>query len=561
LKSSNITQKEITPPKSLWDKYGAIIPAAVTLLCLGPFVDKAFHIDDPLFIWTAKHILKHPADFYNFPVNWYECTMPMFGVTQNPPLACYYLALVGGLIGWGERVLHIAFLLPAAAAATGTYYLARRLCRYPVTAALATVLTPVFLVSSSNVMCDTMMVAFWIWAIVLWLKGIKENKALFLTLSAFLMGICALTKYFGMSLIGLLLIYTLIEKRGLSLWMLLFLIPGAMLAGYQWYTHKLYMMGLLFQAAAYANYHRWKELSDLLPNGLIGLAFSGGCAITVLFYSPWLWSKRMLIGGGLLTVLLVFTLPYTITNLKHFSFIDDDKNIKWLLSGQMALFTTSGVGIMLLAVRDFWKSRGADSLMLMLWVLGTFVFAGFINWTVNARSVYPMIPAVGILIMRQWERREKEGAKPGGLLRRWLPLTGAAIVTLAVCYADYVWANTARQAANAIDKEYKDYVHNVFFQGHWGFQYYMEGKGYLALEKNDKRARKNDILIVPTNTSRQFAGEINLDCFDFLKITPFPYAATMSSNLGAGFYAIIWGPLPYAFGTVDPEYYYFFKMK
>jgi len=545
--------------KSPWEKYGVIIPAAVTLLCLGPFVDKAFHIDDPLFIWTAKHILKNPANFYNFPVNWYECIMPMYGVTQNPPLACYYIALVGGLFGWGERVLHIAFLLPAAAAATGTYYLARRLCRHPVTAALAAVLTPVFLVSSSNVMCDTMMVAFWVWAIFLWVKGIKEDKTLPLILSAFLIGICALTKYFGMALIGLLLVYTLAEKRKPGLWVLFFLIPGVMLAGYQWYTHKLYMMGLLSQAAAYANYHSWKKVGDLLPKGLIGLAFTGGCAITALFYSPWLWSKRVLIGGGLLMVFLVFVLPYAVS-LKRFSFIDDDTGVKWTIAVQMALLTTAGVGILALAVRDFWKSRGADSLMLMLWVLGTFVFAGFINWSVNARSIYPMIPAVGILIMRQWERRERAGDK-AGFLRLGLPLAGAAVVSLLVCQADYVWANSARKAANDIDKKYKGHLNNVFFQGHWGFQYYMEEKGYLALEMNDERARKNDILIVPSNTSRRFAAETNFYCFDTLKIKSFPYAATMCGNLGAGFYATIWGPLPYGFGAVDSEYYYFFQIK
>ena len=32
----------------------AIIVAVVTILCLVPFVNKAFHIDDPLFLWAAK---------------------------------------------------------------------------------------------------------------------------------------------------------------------------------------------------------------------------------------------------------------------------------------------------------------------------------------------------------------------------------------------------------------------------------------------------------------------------------------------------------------------------
>jgi len=40
--------------------------------------------------------------------------------------------------------------------------------------ALAAVLTPVFLVSSTNVMCDTMMLCFWVWAIVYWRRGLER---------------------------------------------------------------------------------------------------------------------------------------------------------------------------------------------------------------------------------------------------------------------------------------------------------------------------------------------------------------------------------------------------
>lgn len=60
---------------------------------LVPYVNKAFHIDDPLFIWPAKHIRTEPLDFYNFNVNWNGTMMPMWTRSQNPPLTSYYLAL------------------------------------------------------------------------------------------------------------------------------------------------------------------------------------------------------------------------------------------------------------------------------------------------------------------------------------------------------------------------------------------------------------------------------------------------------------------------------------
>src|SRR6266853_1468907 len=46
-----------------------ILITGLILLLLLPFLGKAFHIDDPLFIRTARHILFSPADPYGFSVN------------------------------------------------------------------------------------------------------------------------------------------------------------------------------------------------------------------------------------------------------------------------------------------------------------------------------------------------------------------------------------------------------------------------------------------------------------------------------------------------------------
>jgi ribose/xylose/arabinose/galactoside ABC-type transport system permease subunit len=103
-----------------------------------------------LFIWSAKQIQIDPIDFYGFTVNWYGTEMPMVQVTENPPGACYYIAMVGRLFGWSEIVLHTAFLIPAAVATLGMYYLAKQFCSQPVLATLAAVFTPAFLVIFSD---------------------------------------------------------------------------------------------------------------------------------------------------------------------------------------------------------------------------------------------------------------------------------------------------------------------------------------------------------------------------------------------------------------------------
>src|SRR5579871_2243037 len=110
--------------------------ALFTLLALGPFLTKPFHLDDPLFIWAARQIQAHPFDPYGFDVNWYGVTQPMWSVTQNPPGASYYLAVAGAILGWSEPALHAAMLLPAMAVILGTWRLAGRLCGHPLLAAL-----------------------------------------------------------------------------------------------------------------------------------------------------------------------------------------------------------------------------------------------------------------------------------------------------------------------------------------------------------------------------------------------------------------------------------------
>src|SRR5262252_4808920 len=139
--------------------------ALATLALLAPFLNKPFNMDDPLFIWAGRHIQADPGNPYGFEVNWFGTLAPMWQATKNPPLASYYLALVGVVLGWGELAMHAALLLPAIAVILGTHRLARQFCACAWLAALATLLTPVFLISSTTVMCDVPMLALWIWAI------------------------------------------------------------------------------------------------------------------------------------------------------------------------------------------------------------------------------------------------------------------------------------------------------------------------------------------------------------------------------------------------------------
>lgn len=541
----------------------SIIPIAATIACLLPFLNKAFHIDDPLFIWSAKHIQTSLFDFYGFMGNWYGMEMPMAEVIKNPPGTSYFIALVGFLFGWSEIALHTAFMIPALAAISGTYYLGKQFCSRPELAALAALLTPAFLVSSTNTMCDLMMLSLWVWSVVFWVEGIKANKPLKLLFSAGLISLCALTKYFGMALIGLLFFYSLMEKRRPGVWFFFLLIPILALMGYQWATYILYGRGLLSDASSYAMNYTWKGFSNVFSKGLVGLTFAGGCMIVPLFYIPFLWSRRTIASGIVLILFLIGALIF-MGKIQRIPVHAGDE-LRWSFLLQFSIMAIVGISILGLAIADFLKCKDAVSLLLLLWIVGTFIFATFINWTINVRSFLPMVPAVGILLIRRINQLGKICQQKGCWRATW-PLIPSLVVVMLVCWSDYMWANTARTAAVVIREKFVNHPGRVWFQGHWGFQYYMEAAGAKSLDFKHSKTAFEDIIIVPHNNSnvsplRKEMVKL-ITTFQFKSSgSPLQWLTTKHRKLGAGFYSSISGPLPFAMGTVGPEKYYAYTLK
>ena len=524
-----------------------LIVSVVTVLSLLPFSNKAFYADDPLFVWAGKHIQTEPMNPYNFKVNWYGTDMMMSDVTKNPPIACYYIAGAAAIMGWNEPGLHIAFMLPALLVVGGTFLLARHLCKGSMAAALVTLLSPVFLVSATTVMCDVLMVAAWIFAIYFWIRGVDENSHLYLLSSALLMPICALTKYFGMALVPLLIVYAVTARRSAGWWLVYLIIPVAVLYWYQVTTQAAYGRGLLMDAASYAQAvpgsNRWS-----LSKVITGFSFTGGCALGIIFFGFALLDRWKMVYAalGLLVLVIVLWLMNTVGPLR----LPDDSSMRFETVFQIALMTLAGLGIIVLAVYDVWRHRNAASLLLLLWVLGTYVFATFVNWSVNARSMLPMMPAVAILVLRRTEALRSDG-RARSLNHLLIPIILSAAVAFLVTRADFVQAQRDRQEAAQLCSSNSG--HTVWFQGHWGFQYYMEAYGAKPIDKR-KPVAVGDVMIIPlnnTNLAQPSAEWTHLR--DVQKVEVESTMATMQKSSGAGFYTDVWGPMPFALRTAIPD--------
>ena len=523
---------------------------ALVVALLLPFLGRAFSIDDPLFIWMGQQILEFPLDPYGFSVNWSGIYRPMSEVMQNPPLNSYFIAGVIFLAGLSETVMHVAFLLPAIAAASGTYLVARRFCARPLEATLAAILTPAFLVCGSTVMCDMMLLAFWVWTIHFWVRGIDDNNIWMIVLASVLIVLSAWTKYYGVVLLPLLLVHSFLTRRKPGWWILGCLIPIAALIAYNYWTESIYSQRLMLDAFEFSGHYRAIRGMALIPKSVITLAFAGGCLASVIFLAPLLWTRRVLavwIGVGALLNMLFF-LTGTIGDYP-LKLVNGER---WILAAHLSLFAAGGASLLTLAIKDLAVNRDADSVLLFLWLAGTVVFVGLLNWTVNGRTLLPAAPALGIIMMRRIEQRRSESKMVAAPLFV-LPWILSSLAAFSVAYADCQFANSQRTAAYIIHQKFST-SGTMWFQGHWGFQYYMERLGAKPLGYKGSISAMNDIVVIPKNNT-VIKALPNDSKAKRITVSSSKWLSTMNNYCGTAFHSDLWGPIPYGFGLTAPEIY------
>jgi hypothetical protein len=295
-------------------------------------------------------------------------------------------------------------------------------------------------------------------------------------------------------------------------------LPAAIIGAYELATHAI------SGAAQYVQVER----TNPGAKSLLMLSFMGGGAIALLFFAPllvrrrWWWIPLAVLAAAIAIVAINGT-----------------------LSVQFTLFVAVGLGVFVLAALNL--RRDADSILLLLWIVGTAVFAAYVNWTVNARSLLPMIPAVAILIAKH------VNANKTAILAA---TAATAAVSLIVAFADQQYANAQRDAAKQLMNHYAGDGHRMWFEGHWGFQYYMQRAGAVPFGF-DETLHGKDLLVTPS-TNTLLLHDVQRPPHRVIEVLQIPLgcpAATVSNPMKAAFYSDYMGPLPYVFGTPPPETY------
>jgi hypothetical protein len=202
--------KRASVPKWLRDEpmWLCLLPA----LLLVPFAGKAFHLDDSAFLEYARVIAADPLRPFDGTYV-YEGRRITLRDQPNPLLWPYLIAGVRAVFGESEVAMHLLNLPFAALALWGMRLLAQRLGVSPVLACVLLGISPAFLVMATDVMPDIAFLGLALAALALCVRAVDENSAAAGVISGLLACATFMTRYTGLFVVGLLLVYPVCGRR------------------------------------------------------------------------------------------------------------------------------------------------------------------------------------------------------------------------------------------------------------------------------------------------------------------------------------------------------------
>jgi len=281
----------------------------------------------------------------------------------------------------------------------------------------------------------------------------------------------------------------------------------------------------------------------------------------LMFFAPLLWRPRAWLTGSFVVLgmgLAIFPL-WNHLGLINQSFGKTPVDVRpWYYLLQVAVLTAGGLHLLALAAAEAWRGRNLVSLTLALWIIGGFFSATILNFAINARSLLLIVPPAAILLVRRLDAIRGNATMPKVM---W-PLIPAAAVAWSLALADCHLANSARTAAEEITMKYKPAGHQVWFEGHGAFQYYMEKAGALPIDVEQSLLKPGDVLVVSeigilTPVPRESVGWLGRH-----QSAPVSWMNLMGGTESgtAGFYGANFGPVPFAIGKLPTQNYYVVKV-
>ncbi|MBI3939687.1 MAG: glycosyltransferase family 39 protein [Acidobacteria bacterium] len=472
------------------------MPILLTVIVIAinlPFINQAFHIDDPIYVLLAKQVLKNPRFPQDVPVFFEGTYARDLASMEHPPLTAYLLA-VSAIINreFSEIALHLGFMVFPVILAVSMYFLSRRFTRHPVTSALLLMSLPVVYIMSHNLMTDLPLLALWTLSVVVFVSGVDGKRRSLLWAGGCLAVLASLVSYAGLCLIPLLMLYAWLRRDWHAI-ATVFVGSGAAVlfwhaVNYAHYRRMVfgYMLGYYFGTAhALSPLLVFEKLTYLVVvlGGVTLFPF-----VTLVFYTA-LERRRIYAGIGAALIVSAFIRVPTVSSGHRCLFVFFCASGLALLCGVLKPHLSSLPRVL----RDV---RGhADQVFLVAWLLGMLLFCIVCFMTGCARYILPMTPPLVLLSVRELECR-----LDAERFRRWvlLAVMSGFSLALALAVADYRFAGIYRRFAADFSSSFGPLRSRIWFTGEWGLRAYMEKLGGNELGRQDSRPRVGDLLVVPS---------------------------------------------------------------
>jgi hypothetical protein len=276
---------------------------------------------------------------------------------------------------------------------------------------------------------------------------------------------------------------------------------------------------------------RYSALGSLVPNAA---AWAAHWTLALPFALPWAALRgRALARQPVLWLVLLVALSVALRAPEGARYV-------W-----QAAAIALGAGAVADVLWDAWRRRDRVQLALGAWLLVPLAAAPYVH--LPAKYLLAAAPAAAILVARAAAPAPLRGRAVVGLAA----LAGVAL-GVAILRADAALAGLGRRAAEQWIAPRVAAGQDVWFAGHWGFQWYAERAGARPLTVAPPHPRAGDLLV---SSARAWGGAVELvpgrQRIDLLQDAG-PGGRIMSFALGAGFYSNYFGLLPWAWGD-DPS--------
>lgn len=524
----------------------AVLLAVVCAVTL-PFIHKAFHLDDTVFIWLAEEKLSDPLAL-GLPDHGYEGELFSEYLDTHPPLLASYLALlIKASGGASETGLHLGFIIFPALAALSMYFLARRFTDSPLFAAMLLIVTPGFMVMSQSVMSDVAALSLWLTAIAAYVYAIDRDDGRLLILAGSVLSLAVLTTYQSLSLVPLLLLYVFLKRRvswknlaPLAAGLLVF---GAFVIYFFLATGgppKLsYSIGIITDP-------------DFISKKILSIVTVLGGAIIFPLFLVWgmLKGKRdYLVFSGLVAILLVSILIQVAAG--QYSVPAALLQVIFYAAGILVLYRLLMVGSDAALSRDRSESD-TDSIFLIVWIGGVLIYSVALLPYASTRYLLPLFPPV-VLVFIRYARGVITGA------RNWRNFALAAIIVtaipgIAVAVADYQLAGVYRDFGSTFPHEPEAQERKIWFAGEFGLRYYLEANGGQYITRQGDQPAPGDYVVMSHQVISSHISDELKQSLQLERVEEYPVGwpvRIQDEGSLAGFYGQFHGYLPYSFSS-DP---------